>query len=60
MLWYGGLVGGIVTVSTIGPSIVAASPYLWGSDAGLINVGGVVGTILGVICMFVLADFAIT
>ena len=24
MLWYGGLVGGIITVSTIGPSIVAA------------------------------------
>ena len=28
ILWYGELVGGIVTVSTIGPSIEAAPPYL--------------------------------
>jgi hypothetical protein len=38
----------------------SSPPYLWGSNAGPINVGGVVGTVLGAICTFVLADFAIT
>ncbi|OCL07391.1 MFS general substrate transporter, partial [Glonium stellatum] len=60
MLWYGGLVGGVVTISTIGATLVAAPPYLWGSNAGLINVGGVVGAILGALCTYALADFAIT
>ncbi|KAF2192019.1 MFS general substrate transporter [Zopfia rhizophila CBS 207.26] len=41
-LWYAGLVGAIVTMSTIGPQLVSAPPYLWGKDAGLINVGGII------------------
>lgn len=43
--WYAGLVGLIVTMSTIGPQLVAAPPYLWGKDVGLINIGGIIGAI---------------
>ncbi|KAL4927980.1 major facilitator superfamily domain-containing protein [Aspergillus undulatus] len=56
MLWYAGLVGGIVTLSTVGPTIVAYPPYNWGSNAGLINVGGVVGSFLGAAGTAALAD----
>jgi len=56
MLWYGGLVGGVVTMSTIGPQFVAAPPYLWGANVGLVNVGGIVGGVLGFIFTFTIAD----
>ncbi|KAJ0422381.1 major facilitator superfamily domain-containing protein [Aspergillus carlsbadensis] len=56
MFWYAGLVGGIVTLSTVGPSIVAYPPYGWGSNAGLIMVGGVIGSILGVAATALFAD----
>lgn len=45
--WYAGLVGLIVTISTIAPQLVAAPPYLWGKNVGLVNMGGVVGSFLG-------------
>lgn len=32
MLWYSGLIAGIVTMSTVGPTLVASPPYLWGKD----------------------------
>lgn len=56
MLHYGGLVGGIVTISTIGPQIVAQPPYLWGNNTGLINIGALIGTILGAIYTWLLSD----
>lgn len=56
MLHYGGLVGGIVTISTIGPQLVAAPPYLWGNNTGLINIGALIGCILGAIYTFLLSD----
>jgi MFS family permease len=56
MLHYAGLVGGIVAVSTIGPSIVGAPPYLWGENVGLINVGGLIGSILGALYTYAVAD----
>lgn len=56
MLHYGGLVGGIVTISTIGPQLVAAPPYLWAGNAGLINVGPLIGSILGAVYTYLLAD----
>ncbi|TKA80577.1 hypothetical protein B0A49_00629 [Cryomyces minteri] len=59
MLHYGGLVGGIVTVSTIGPQLVSQPPYLWGRSAGLVNLGGLVGTILGAVLTYVTADRSI-
>ncbi|KAK2796526.1 hypothetical protein FQN51_009306 [Onygenales sp. PD_10] len=59
MLWYAGLVGGIVTISTVGPGMVAAPPYLWGRNAGLINIGGIIGTLLGTVYCYYVADFAV-
>jgi MFS family permease len=56
MLHYAGLVGGIVTISTIGSQIVAQPPYLWGANAGLINVGALVGTVVGYLYTHMLAD----
>ena len=57
-LWYAGLVGGIVTISILGPTLVSEPPYLWGKNAGLINVGGIVGTTLGAIYTYFIADHA--
>ena len=56
-LWYAGLVGAIVTISTVGAQLVASPPYLWGEDAGLINCGGLVGAFLGCIYTYFVADF---
>ncbi|KAI1859533.1 uncharacterized protein JN550_012051 [Neoarthrinium moseri] len=55
-LQYGGLVGGIVTISTIGPQLLAMPPYLWGNNAGLINVGGLIGTVLGAVYTYFVSD----
>ena len=56
MLQYAGLVASIVTISTVAPQIMSAPPYLWGKDAGLINIGGLIGTFLGGFYTFVVAD----
>ncbi|KAL2811540.1 major facilitator superfamily domain-containing protein [Aspergillus granulosus] len=56
MLWHAGLVGAVVAISTVGPSIVAHPPYLWGSNAGLINVGGIIGVVTGLCMTALLAD----
>lgn len=56
MLHYAGLVGGVVTISTVGAQIVSAPPYLWGANAGLINIGGLVGVVLGAAYTYVTAD----
>ncbi|EMD89582.1 hypothetical protein COCC4DRAFT_36539 [Bipolaris maydis ATCC 48331] len=56
--WYAGLVGLIVTLSTVAPQIVAQPPYLWGKGVGLINIGGIIGAILGCIYTYLVADFA--
>jgi MFS family permease len=57
-LWYSGLVGLIVIMSTIGPQILAAPPYSWGQKVGLINVGGIIGSVLG--CVSLTNNTAIT
>ena len=59
MLRYGGLVGGIVTVSTIGLQLVAGPLFLWAQNAGAIDSGGIIGTVLGAIYTFFLADWSI-
>jgi hypothetical protein len=56
-LWYAGLVGATVAMSTVAPQIISAPPYLWGKDAGLINVGGLVGTFLGCLYAYFIADW---
>lgn len=55
-LQYGGLVGGIVTISTIGPQLLAMPPYLWGNNVGLLNVGGLIGTLLGALYTYFTSD----
>jgi MFS family permease len=60
MLQYAGLVGGIVTISTVGPQLVSVPPYLWGANAGLVNVGGVVGTVLGAVFTYLIVDRSLT
>ncbi|KAL9097388.1 MAG: hypothetical protein Q9165_000283 [Trypethelium subeluteriae] len=59
MLQYGGLVGGIVTISAIGPQLVAGPPYLWGQNAGAIDSGGIIGTVLGAIYAYLVTDWSI-
>jgi hypothetical protein len=49
--WYAGLVGLIVTMSSVGPQLVAAPPYLWGKNVGLINVGGIFGALIGCVSL---------
>ncbi|KFA72626.1 hypothetical protein S40288_09901 [Stachybotrys chartarum IBT 40288] len=55
-LHYAGLIGGVVTIATVGPYLVSHPPYLWGPNAGLINVGGIIGTILGYVYTHVTSD----
>ncbi|PNS17297.1 hypothetical protein CAC42_6980 [Sphaceloma murrayae] len=57
MLHYAGLVGLIVTMSSVGPQLLSAPPYLWGSNAGLLNVGGLLGAILGAFYTYFTADW---
>lgn len=59
MLLYAGLVGLIVTVSTLAPQILASPPYLWGANAGLINVGGLIGTVIGAAYTYLTADWLV-
>ncbi|KAI4758891.1 MFS general substrate transporter [Aureobasidium sp. EXF-3400] len=59
MLHYAGLVGLIVTISTVAPQILAQPPYLWGGSVGLINIGGLVGTVLGAIYTYFTADYIV-
>ncbi|KAK2057394.1 major facilitator superfamily transporter [Colletotrichum caudatum] len=56
MFHYAGLVGGISTISVVGPQLVAVPPYLWGNNVGLINIGGLVGTFLGATYTYLLSD----
>jgi hypothetical protein len=56
MLWYSGLVAGLVALSTVGPTILSMPPYLWGMNAGLISVGGILGTLIGFLTTAVLSD----
>ncbi|KAL2204231.1 MFS general substrate transporter [Sarocladium strictum] len=58
MLQYSGLVGGTVTISTVGPQILAMPPYLWKEKVGLINLGGLIGALLGYLYTHFLSDRA--
>jgi MFS family permease len=56
MLQYGGLVGGVAVISTVGPQILSRPPYLWGENTGLLFVGALVGIILGGLCTGLVVD----
>lgn len=47
MLQYGGLVGGVAVISTVGPQVLARPPYRWGAHTGLLFVGALAGIVLG-------------
>ncbi|KAM3417449.1 hypothetical protein BST61_g5695 [Cercospora zeina] len=55
-LHYGGLLGGLVAAATVGPQFLAAPPYLWGNNVGLINVGGFVGVLIGGVATYIIVD----
>lgn len=57
MFHYAGLVGLIVTISTVSPTLLAEPPYTWGANAGLINAGALIGIILGGIYTYLVADW---
>jgi hypothetical protein len=56
-LWYAGLVGLIVILSLVGTQLVAAPPYLWGKNVGLINIGGLIGAFIGCVSYHTLEVF---
>ena len=60
MLLYSGLLGGLVTLSTIGPQILAMPPYLWGNKVGLLALAGFVGVVLGGLTSFITGDVFMT
>lgn len=60
MLHYGGLLGGLVTIATVGPQFLAMPPYLWGHNVGLLNIGAIVGGILGFAATYFAADRLLT
>ncbi|CAK1366123.1 putative MFS-type transporter [Cercospora beticola] len=55
-LHYGGILGGLVATATVGPQFLAAPPYLWGNNVGLINVGGLVGVLIGGASTYIIVD----
>lgn len=57
MTHYAGLVGLIVTAATVAPTLLASPPYLWGANAGLINMAGVVGTLCGGVYAYFTTDW---
>ena len=59
MLHYAGLVGLTVTISVVAPNILAAPPCLWGASVGLINIGGLVGTVLGAAYTYLTTDWLV-
>jgi hypothetical protein len=56
MLQYGGLVGGVAVISTVGPQVLARPPYRWGEHTGLLFVGALVGIVLGGLYTGLVAD----
>ncbi|KAI0480320.1 major facilitator superfamily domain-containing protein [Xylariaceae sp. FL0804] len=59
-LHYGGLLGGLATISTVGPAILARPPYGWGAGVGLFSVAGLIGGLLGGLLTYVAADRLVT
>jgi hypothetical protein len=56
MLQYGGLVGGVTVISSVGPHILSHPPYEWGEHTGLLFLGSLAGIVCGAICTGTLVD----
>jgi hypothetical protein len=52
----GSLVAGVITMSIVGPQILAAPPYNWGANVGLFNLGGIVGMTLALLGNYLVID----
>ncbi|KAH6626519.1 major facilitator superfamily domain-containing protein [Chaetomium sp. MPI-SDFR-AT-0129] len=59
MLQYGGLVGSVAVISTVGPQVLSRPPYRWGEHAGLLFVGALVGIVLGGLWTGLVADWMV-
>ena len=46
-----------MTISTVGPQFLAAPPYLWGKNVSLINLGAIIGSLIGFVATYMTADF---
>ncbi|KAK3328270.1 major facilitator superfamily domain-containing protein [Cercophora scortea] len=60
MLQYGGLVGGVAVISTVGPQILSLPPYAWGQNSGLLFLGALAGILFGAAYSTVYADRRLT
>ncbi|KAK0727823.1 major facilitator superfamily domain-containing protein [Lasiosphaeria miniovina] len=56
MFQYGGLVGGVAVISSVGPLLLDLPPYQWGDNSGLLFIGALVGIVLGGLYTSLLAD----
>ncbi|KAL6705092.1 hypothetical protein ACN47E_007351 [Coniothyrium glycines] len=54
--WYAGVVGAMVAMSSSGTNFVSQPRYLWGKNAGLVNVGGLIGAVLGGLYTYLIVD----
>lgn len=59
MFQYGGLVGSVAVISTVGPQVLSRPPYRWGEHAGLLFVGALVGIVLGGLWTGLVADWMV-
>ncbi|KAL6230024.1 hypothetical protein BDW75DRAFT_234734 [Aspergillus navahoensis] len=53
------LVAGVITMSTVGPQMLAVPPYNWGANVGLFNLGGVVAMVLALITNYFILDHVV-
>ncbi|KAK3369996.1 major facilitator superfamily domain-containing protein [Podospora didyma] len=56
MFQYGGLVGAVAVMSTVGPQILDLPPYQWGENSGLLFIGALIGIVFGGLFTSLLAD----
>ncbi|KAI8653394.1 MFS domain-containing protein [Fusarium keratoplasticum] len=56
MLHYAGLVGGVAAISVVGIQLVASPPYLWGANAGLLQIGALIGSLLALLYTYISSD----
>ncbi|KUL81459.1 hypothetical protein ZTR_09856 [Talaromyces verruculosus] len=58
-LVYAGLTGGLISASTVGPTLLAMPPYSWGQNVSLFSVGAVIGIVAGVLYSLSLSDWVV-
>lgn len=56
---YAGLTGGLISASTVGPTLLAMPPYNWGQNVGLFSVGATIGIGAGLLYSLSLSDWVV-